>query len=455
VVNRVLTELRGKGYTDQQLRAGGLRITSTVQKNQEDAAVAAVTNVMQGEPGNLRQALVAVNPRTGGVTAYYGGPKATGAGAIDYAVAQRQPGSSVKPYVLATGLERGISVDARRNGSSPQTFPDRPPNRPVRNSGGASCPACTLQEAITRSLNTTFYGLTYELGPQNVRKTMLKTIGLGDKWSGGILNGDTTLADPKSGGTDSGLGIGQYEMRPIDQAVGFATFAAGGIQRQPYFVAKVTDNKGTVLMQNNGEPGTQAIPPDVANDVTYAIEGVAAWSRRSLDGGRPVGSKTGTVGSNDTDNSDAWMVGYTPSISAAVWMGSDGNQPIVNASGRIIYGAGLPGAIWQQFMNAVLQGTPVEPLPTAPKIQGDTGQGVPAPVTSPAPVTTSAASTSKAPATTTKATATKTTAATSSTASTSTSSTSTSTSTAGGAPVIPGGGGGGGGARPGGGAGGG
>ncbi|MCU1671017.1 MAG: Peptidoglycan glycosyltransferase, partial [Blastococcus sp.] len=448
IVQRVLTELRSKGYTDQQLRAGGLRITSTVNKGQQDAAVAAVADVMQGEPGNLRQALVAVNPKTGGVTAYYGGPKATGASAIDYAMAQRQPGSSVKPYVLATGLERGISVTARRNGSSPQTFPDRP-DKPVRNSGNAGCAACTLQEAITRSLNTTFYGLTYELGATNVRKTMLKATGLPEKWTGGILDGDTTLADPKSGGTDSGLGIGQYEMRPIDQAVGFATFASGGIQRPPYFVAKVTDNKGAVLMQNNGEPGTQAVPPDVANDVTYAIEGVAAWSHRSLDGGRPVGSKTGTVGSNDTDNSDAWMVGYTPSISAAVWMGSDGNQPIVNASGRIIYGAGLPGAIWQQFMNAVLQGTPVEPLPTAPKIQGDTGEGVPAPVTTSAPATTTAAPiTTKAPAVTTKA-STKSTATTSSTASTSTSSASTSSSTASGVPVVPGGGG----ARPSGGAG--
>jgi len=381
IVNRVLTEMASvHGYDEQQIRAGGLRITTTVDPAMQNAAETAVDEIMDGEPRDvLRQALVAVDPRTGAVKAYSGGEIGAGEGAIDYARAQRQPGSSVKPYVLATALENGISVTARRDGSSPQTFPDRPANRPVRNSGGASCSACTLTEAITRSLNTTFYGLTYELGPQNVRDTMLRATGLPETWEGGLLEGRTTLADPQTGGTDSGLGIGQYEMRPIDQAVGFATLASGGIQRDPYFVAEVADNEGTVLLENAGDQGEQVIDTDVANDTTFAIEGVASYSRRALDGGREVGSKTGTVGSSDEDNSDAWMVGYTPSLSAAVWMGSDGNQPIVDLRGRIIYGSGLPGAIWQQFMNTVLAGTPEENLPDAPVIKGDTGEGVPEP----------------------------------------------------------------------------
>jgi membrane peptidoglycan carboxypeptidase len=380
IVARVLAEMEGRhGYDEQQIRAGGLRITTTVEAAAQNAAVTAVDEVMADEPDNLREALVAVDPRTGGVRAYYGGAIGAGEGAIDYARAQRQPGSSVKPYVLATALEQGISVTARRDGSSPQTFPDRPPNRPVRNSGGASCGSCTLTEAITRSLNTTFYGLTYEVGPQKVRETILEATGLPEVWEGGNLEGNTTLADPETGGTDSGLGIGQYEMRPIDQAVGFATFASGGIQRDPYFVAKVADNAGTVLLENTGDPGEQVMDSDVASDVTYAIRGVADYSKRSLDGDREVASKTGTVGSSDEDNSDAWMVGYTPSISAAVWMGSDGNDPIVNERGAIIYGSGLPGAIWQQFMDTVLADTPEENLPDRPTITGDTGEGVPEP----------------------------------------------------------------------------
>jgi membrane peptidoglycan carboxypeptidase len=153
----------------------------------------------------------------------------------------------------------------------------------------------------------------------------------------------------------------------------------------------VTDNEGTVLLQNAGDQGEQVMDPDVANDVTYAIKDVADYSRRSLDGDRPVASKTGTVGSSDDDNSDAWMVGYTPSLSTAVWMGSDTREPIVNARGQIIYGSGLPGEIWQEFMNTVLAGTPEEPLPDSPSIRGDTGEGVPEPEPEPRPTPTSEA----------------------------------------------------------------
>jgi membrane peptidoglycan carboxypeptidase len=382
IVQRAIAELVAKGYDEQQIYAGGLRITTTVNKGYQDAAVAAVNEVMQGEDPKLRQALVSIDPRSGAVNAYYGGAKGT---EFDFAQAQRQPGSSMKPYVLATALEQGISVTSRRDGSSPQTFPDR--EAPVRNSGGASCAACTLVEAMTRSLNTTFYGLAYEVGPENVRETALKATGMPDTWS----NGQKTLANG-DGFTGSAIGIGEYEMRPIDQAHGFATFAAGGIERDPFFVQNVTDSTGATLLHYEGDPGEQVLEPDVANDVTYALEGVAAYSHRSLDGGREVGSKTGTQGLDDVNNSDAWMVGYTPSLSVSVWMGTDKRDPIINANGGIIYGSGLPGAIWQRYMNAVLAGTPNEDLPDKPIIKGDTGEGVP----EPAP-TTSAAPTSAAP----------------------------------------------------------
>ena len=391
IVQRALEELqRVHGYSEQQIRAGGLRITTTVPKGHQDAAVAAVADVMAGEPETLRQALVAIDPKTGAVLSYYGGSSGTG---TDYARAQRQPGSSVKPYVLAAALDQGIGVKARRDGSSPQEFPDR--EAPVRNSGGASCPACTLQEAITRSLNTTFYGLAYEVGPENVRETILKATGLPDVWEGGTLTGNTVLANAE-GGTGSAIGIGEYEMRPIDQAHGFATFASGGIERDPYFVAKVTDGEGNVLLETVPDTGEQVITSDVANDVTYALKGVAEFSRRSLDGGREVASKTGTQGQGE-DNSDAWMVGYTPSISTAVWMGNESpRDPIVNASGAIIYGSGLPGAIWQQYMNTVLAGTPKEALPDEPMIDGDTGEGVPEPTETEIPTGTSGAPTTTA-----------------------------------------------------------
>jgi membrane peptidoglycan carboxypeptidase len=394
IVTQVKNELmREHGYTEQQIDAGGLRITTTVNKAYQDAAVTAVNEVMQGEHESLRQALVSVDPKTGAVIAYYGGASGTD---FDFAQALRQPGSSMKPYVLASALEQGIGVQARRNGSSPQTFPDR--DAEVVNSGGASCGACTLTEAITRSLNTTFYGLAYEVGPENVAVLARKATGLPDVWDVGGSNfvGKTTLANPDSGNTGSSIGIGEYEMRPIDQAVGFATFANGGVHRNPFFVAKVTDSEGNQLLGPPADEGQQVIPADVANDVTFALKGVAQYSRRALEGGREVASKTGTQGLDRVNNSDAWMVGYTPSISTAVWMGTEGREPIINSDGGIIYGSGLPGAIWQRFMNAVLNGTPEEGLPDKALISGDTGEGVPEPTTE-APPPPSAPPTSSAP----------------------------------------------------------
>jgi membrane peptidoglycan carboxypeptidase len=401
VVSQAIQELRSKGYTDDQIYSGGLRITTTVQKKDEDAAINAVNTVMKGQPALLKQALVAVDPKTGAVLAYYGGPIGSGNGAIDYAQTQRQPGSSMKPYTLAVGLEQGISVDAIRNGANKVTFPN---GRVVRNAGSEACAACSLKEAITESLNTVFYGEAMEVGAPKVRQLALASTGLPDTWwYGSSLKGKKTLTDPETQGVDASIGIGQYEMRPIDQAVGFATFAAGGIHRAPYFVAKVTDSEGKVLVQDGGSPGQQVMPPDVAHDVSYALTGVAAFSHDSLAGGRPSASKTGTQNKANTqnDNTDAWMVGYTPSLSTSVWVGSDNQSAITTSAGRPIYGAGLPGQTWKAFMDAVLKGTPVEKLPTSPIITGDAGTPV-IPVQTAAP-TTAAPSTAEQPPATTSA----------------------------------------------------
>ncbi|SDG84741.1 transglycosylase domain-containing protein [Klenkia brasiliensis] len=416
IVQQAINEVRSRlNLTQDELISSGYRIVTTVNPAYQQAAVDSVNSVMQGEPGTLRQALVAVDPRTGGVLAYYGGATGTG---YDYANNPRPPGSSFKPYVMATALQQGIAIDSRRNGSSPQTFPDRP-DQPVRNSGGASCGNCTLVQAMTRSLNTTFYGLAYEVGADNVRTTALAAMGLGDTWQGTsspIYNDQPILVNPDSGVPGASIGIGEYAVRPIDQAVGFATLANGGVRHATHFVSQITDSEGGVVLAPGAavDAGTQAVPADVASDTTLSTEGVAEYSRRSLDGDRPVASKTGTQGQQDStvNSTDAWMVGYTPSISTAVWMGSDDNSAIINANGSPIFGSGLPGQIWQEFMDRVLAGTPVEELPTRQLIDGDNGDSnaVPdptteAPRTTQAPVTTTEApvTTTEAPPTTTQA----------------------------------------------------
>ena len=112
-------------------------------------------------------------------------------------------------------------------------------------------------------------------------------------------------------------------------------------------------------------------PQQLARNVTESMLDVAGTSGFALAGGRTAAAKTGTNQLGETrDNRDAWTVGYTPSLSTAVWVGTDKSDPIRTRSGAVVYGRTLPGPIWQAFMNAALKGTdqdefsPYEPMGT-------------------------------------------------------------------------------------------
>jgi membrane peptidoglycan carboxypeptidase len=113
-------------------------------------------------------------------------------------------------------------------------------------------------------------------------------------------------------------------------------------------------------------------PQQLARNVTESMLDVAGSSGFALAGGRTAAAKTGTNQLGETrDNRDAWTVGYTPSLSAAVWVGTDKSDPIRTRSGSVVYGRTLPGPIWEAFMNAALKGadrddfSPYEPMGAA------------------------------------------------------------------------------------------
>ena len=116
--------------------------------------------------------------------------------------------------------------------------------------------------------------------------------------------------------------------------------------------------------EDNG--GEQRIDKAVADNVTAAMQPIAGYSNgHELAGGRPSAAKTGTNQLGDTgDNRDAWMVGFTPSLSTAVWVGTvDGTKPLENKSGSPVYGSGLPSDIWKATMDGALDGTDNETFP--------------------------------------------------------------------------------------------
>jgi membrane peptidoglycan carboxypeptidase len=173
-------------------------------------------------------------------------------------------------------------------------------------------------------------------------------------------------------------------------ASAYATLAASGVYHKPHFVQKVVNSRGEVLFDasQDNNSGEQRIDKAVADNVTAAMQPIAGWSRgHNLAGGRPSAAKTGTNQLGDTDaNRDAWMVGYTPSLSTAVWVGTtEGTKPLVTAGGAPVYGSGLPSDIWKSTMDGALKGTDNETFPKPTEIGGYAG--VPQAPPSPPPST--------------------------------------------------------------------
>jgi len=380
IVHQVIQELKSHGISEAEINTRGLRIRTTIDRFAQNVALSSIKQNFAGlapQQRNLKNALVAVNPGTGAVLAYYGGPNGKNyAGKIDnfdYAgIGSRPPGSSFKPYTLATVLtqtlkktaDKPLTISSYVDGSYCVTIQGRqicndPGDR------GVSSASVQIALAMKYSLNTTFDQLAERAGPDNVADTA-HGAGIAKTDS----DGKKTLVNP-SGKTGFGIGIGDYAVRPLDQAVGFSTFANNGARNGAYFVQKVTDSDGDTVYQHK-KSAARALDPKVANDVTLTLEPIAAWSNDPLAGGRVSAAKTGTEGiPGTTSNSDAWMVGYTPQVSVAVWAGSgNSTKAIYNSYGGAEYGSDLPGKTWKLFMDTYLAGKANLPMATKQLVTG-------------------------------------------------------------------------------------
>ncbi|HZZ45739.1 MAG TPA: transglycosylase domain-containing protein [Pseudonocardia sp.] len=342
IYQQVKAELATIGISEDQLNSEGLKITTTVDPNLEKQAAQIATKVLRSEPKNLRGALVAVDPRTGAIVAYYGGENGVG---LDYGQVLKQPGSSFKPFVMAAALQHSppIGLGSQYEGKSPMTIA----GQTVANSDGDSCDECDLKEAMTKSINTVFYQVAVQVGPRSVADAA---------HAAGIP--DQLLPDPTAG-----IALGDKEVHPGDMASAYATFANGGVYNTPHLISRVETADGRVVYVAPDQPQPK-FSQQIARNVTESMLDVAQGSALPLAGGRMVAAKTGTVQSRiQGQNNDAWTVGYTPSISTAVWVGTDDNSPIKTSAGTPIYGRMVAGTIWQQFMNAALRNTPPERFP--------------------------------------------------------------------------------------------
>ncbi|GAA2791359.1 transglycosylase domain-containing protein [Saccharopolyspora taberi] len=343
---RVLEELERAGISSQDLHRNGNTIVTSIDRDAQRAAEEAVAEMNRDQPQNLRSALVAIEPATGGIRAYHSGDRQIGG--FDWARAAQSPGAAIQPFVAAAGLMRGHGLDETYNGGSPQEIQ----GATYRNSGPGCAERCTVRAAMTESAETAFVNMAAKFGPVAVVDAARRA-GL-----------DLDVGDSAPG---LAAGTGDYPASTVGVARGYATLAAGGVVREPHFVRKVLDSNGNEV-RSFDSPAYDAFSRDhaeseqVAADVTESLRWGAAEGGVSIPD-RPLAVKTGIAqfGGSPDKALTAWTAGYTPQIAAAVSISaSDAGgrpQPMLRTGDR------LPSGIWERFMEAYLRDKPVEHFP--------------------------------------------------------------------------------------------
>ncbi|HWD04549.1 MAG TPA: transglycosylase domain-containing protein [Amycolatopsis sp.] len=387
ITDQVKAELAAHGIPEDQYYSGGYTIQTTIDKKAQDAAEKFGADALKGQSDSrLLDALVAVDPKTGGVLAYYGGPGTIDVNgqkqaARDWADTPQNPGSSMKPYDLTAFLKMGKGINSTFDGRNNRELG----GRIVRNAGDSdSCSAqCTVAEAMKISANTVFYDMVLNVTKQGPVKEAAQEAGVKTTDEGGNSKIDIS-------NNNLALGGGNTQITPADQASAYATFAANGQQRDRHFVLKVTNSQNEVAYEAPPQTGKSAfadgdpeLSKEIAGNVTDTLEPVIGFSKLKCPAGHECAGKTGTQQHTKRPdepawaadaNAQTWMVGYTPSVSVAVWVGADGDQDLHGKGTTPIFGSTIAGPLWQKFMDSYLAGKPAERFDQVPLI----GENVPA-----------------------------------------------------------------------------
>ncbi len=310
-----------KVYTtlDTQLQSYGEKLLK-----QEQSRLAA--------SGAKQAALVAVDPRSGYIRTMVGG--------VNYAEsqfnrafqAQRQVGSTFKPFVYLTAFEQGKTLyDTVKD--EPTSFGGyRPQNYDRRFRGNVS-----LLQALTFSMNVPTVKLAHMEGIYRVIQTAQKA---------GVTS--PIAADLTSA-------LGSSEMNLLELTGAYATFANDGVLVRPTPILKIVDHTGAVIY-DHARSQERSFSTGVVRQLTQALQNVvAAGTGTRARIGRPAAGKTGT-----TDQAyDTWFVGYIPQLATGVWAGND--NPSATRGG----GGTTCAPIWQKFMAYATRRMPVQDFPGA------------------------------------------------------------------------------------------
>ena len=333
---------------------GGLRIYTTLDSTIADAAHQAVDDILPDTGGKFTAAVASIEPSSGAIRAIVGG-KDFESQKFDLATqSHRQPGSSFKAMVLVAALREGYGPSTMVDGTSPCTvnFPGHKPYD-LQNSEGEGGGVMTLSAAAAASINCAFVRLASVVGLKQIEEAA-HDMGI----TSDLKVKDCSCVTPAMaiGGLETGVS-------PLEMASAYATLAADGVYHQPYFIDRVLDRHGKVLFRSSSK-GEQKVGVQVARQAVSILRGVVTGGTgtRANPGKWPTFGKTGTT----SDFTDAWFVGSTRQLTAAVWMGSPkGTQDKMKNVGSVgkVFGGTYPARIFGEFMKTAMTGRPALPFP--------------------------------------------------------------------------------------------
>lgn len=358
-VMMVQQELDNILTSEQRQDSGGLTVYTTLDLDWQLSAeeivqeqIDLLNNPRDGSPTHAARnaAVVTIHPQTGEVMALVGNVDyfdEAHQGAINMALVPRQPGSSLKPIVYATGMDpqREFPFTAATRFHDVRTVfitHENDPYVPVNFSRTEHGPVL-LRQALASSLNIPAVIALDKVGVETaMRQAALMGIG--------------TLGEPNE--YDLSFALGGGPVRLFDLTTAYAAFANGGFRITPLLILSVVDAEGNVVYQEETPAPIRVMDERVAwliSDILSDDDArVLSFGQNSiLNIGRTAAVKTGTT----NDFHDNWTVGYTSDVVVGVWVGNANNTPMFNVTG--VSGA---GPIWHMFMRSVLLGTPNKPF---------------------------------------------------------------------------------------------
>jgi penicillin-binding protein 1A len=326
-----------KYVSKQALDAGGITIETTLNPKFQKAADKAIKDAIEidgASQGFKQAAMVAIDPRSGEVRAMVGGYDFYKESQFNRATqAQRQPGSTFKPFVYTTAIAAGFSpyrsyLDERFvvDGYQPKNYSNKYKGW------------INIRNALTASVNVVAVKTLIDVGFDPVIKTA-ESMGIHSKLS-----------------PTYSMALGAYEVNLLELVNSYGTLAAQGKAIEPHGIRRIINAKGKVLYDADFK-NKQVVDSDTAAIMTWMLRNVVSdGTGRPAQIDRPVAGKTGT-----SENArDLWFVGYIPQLVAGVWLGNDDNSPTWGSSGTAAYA-------WHQFMKESVEGMPVQKFPQVPE----------------------------------------------------------------------------------------